>query len=100
MNRADCLRVALISVALAPICAFSQQPRQYTDADYANAEKFMPYNLNPMAYKGQVKAQWLDDDRFWYREVDDSGISYVVVDPAKSTRGQLIDQDKLAAALR
>ena len=60
MNPAHCLRVAIISIALTPVCAFAQQPRQYTDADYANAEKLMPYNVNPLAYKGQVNAQWLD----------------------------------------
>ena len=60
----------------------------------------MAYNVNPLAYKGQVNAQWLDDDRFWYREVDDSGTSYVMVDPAKGSRGPLFDQEKLAAALK
>jgi dipeptidyl aminopeptidase/acylaminoacyl peptidase len=78
----------------------AQQPRQYTDQDYAKAEKFMAYNVNPLAYKGQVNAQWLDNDRFWYREVDDSGITYVMVDPAKSSRKPLFDQDKLTAALK
>ncbi len=73
-----------------------RQPRQYTAQDYANAEKFLAYNANPLAYKGQVNAQWLEDDRFWYREVDSNGISYVLVDPAKGTRGPLVDQAKLA----
>ena len=88
--------------ALSLMCAgvASQQPRQYTDQDYANAEKFMPYNLSPLAYKGQVNAQWLDDDRFWYREVDDSGITYIAADPAKGTRGPLFDQEKMATALK
>jgi dipeptidyl aminopeptidase/acylaminoacyl peptidase len=80
--------------------AMAQQPRQYTAEDYAAAEKFMPYNVNPLAYKGQVKASWLGDDRFWYRNVDEAGISYVVVDPrAKGSRGPLFDQEKVAAGL-
>src|ERR1700761_8951630 len=76
-----------IALAFAAICVAvsAQQPRQYTDADYAAAEKFMPYNAAPLAYKGEVNATWLDDGRFWYRAVDDSGISYVLVDPAKGT---------------
>ena len=100
MNGIDRLRVVLFSLALAPTCAIAQQPRQYSDADYANAEKFMAYNVNPLAYKGQVNAQWLDDDRFWYRDVDDSGITYIAVDPAKSTRAPLFDHEKLAVALK
>ena len=100
MNKAHCLRVALISLALPPVCAIAQQPRQYSEADYANAEKFMAYNVNPLAYKGQVNAQWLDDDRFWYREVDGSGTTYIAVDPRKGSRAPLFDQEKLAAALK
>jgi dipeptidyl-peptidase-4 len=79
--------------------AFAQQPRQYTDQDYAAAEKFMSYNVNPLAYKGVVHAHWLDGDRFWYRVVDDSGVTFMVVDPAKGTRAPAFDQGKLATAL-
>src|ERR1700687_3291881 len=89
-----------VALALVCITAFAQQPRQYTDQDYSNAEKFMAYNINPLAYKGQVNAQWLDDDCFWYREVDASGMTYVMVDPSKGSRAPLFDQEKLAAALK
>jgi dipeptidyl-peptidase 4 len=100
MNAALRLRVVLTSLVMAPACVVCQQPRQYTDADYANAEKFMAYNVNPLAYKGQVNAQWLDDDRFWYREVDDNGTSYIAVDPAKGTRAPLFNHERLASALK
>ncbi|HXS74693.1 MAG TPA: DPP IV N-terminal domain-containing protein [Terracidiphilus sp.] len=100
MNQISCLRVALASLALAPVCVIAQQARQYTNADYANAEKFMAYNLNPLAYKGQVNAQWLDDGRFWYREVDDNGTTYIAVDPAKNSRAPLFDNEKLSSALK
>jgi dipeptidyl-peptidase 4 len=81
--------VTAIAIAASGLCCtttFAQQPRQYTDQDYAAAEKFMGYNVNPLAYKGVVHAQWLDDDRFWYRAVDDSGVTYMIVEPAKGTR--------------
>ena len=100
MTRVKSIAGPCAALAMACLGAAAQQPRQYTDQDYANAEKFMAYNVNPLAYKGQVSAQWLDDDRFYYREVDDSGIAYVVVDPAKGSRGPLFDQEKLAAALK
>ena len=93
MKRAS-LAGPLVALALVCITGSAQQPRQYSDQDYANAEKFMAYNVNPLAYKGQVNAQWLDDDRFWYREVDDSGITYVMVDPAKGSRTPLFDRRK------
>jgi dipeptidyl aminopeptidase/acylaminoacyl peptidase len=90
------------AVALAALCvaAQAQQARQYTDADYAAAEKFMSYNVNPLAFKGQVNAQWMDDGRFWYRAVDETGITYMVVDPGKGTRAPAFDQAKVAALLK
>ena len=94
--------IAGAAAAFAVLCgiAHAQQGRQYSNADYAAAEKFMPYNVNPLAYKGQVSAQWMDDGRFWYKAVDESGISYVLVDPAKGTRGPAFDQAKVAALLK
>ncbi len=87
---------------MAALCAAAaaQSPRQLTDADYAAAEKFMPYNANPLAYKGQVDAHWADDAHFWYRAVDDSGITYILADPGNGTRGPAFDQEKLAALLK
>ena len=73
-NKNSSLVAAAIVIAASGLCCtaiFAQQPRQYTDQDYAAAEKFMSYNVNPLAYKGVVHAQWLDDERFWYRAVDD-----------------------------
>ncbi|HUH62893.1 MAG TPA: DPP IV N-terminal domain-containing protein, partial [Terracidiphilus sp.] len=88
-----------ITAALGAASA-AQTSRQFTAQDYAAAEKFMPYNINPLAYKGQVEAHWADDARFWYRAVDDNSVSYILVDPAKGTRGPAFDQDKLAALLK
>ncbi len=78
----------------------AQQPRQLTEQDYAAAEKFMSYNMNPLAYKGMVNTRWMEDGRFWYRAVDETGITYMLVDPAKSARAAAFDQEKLAAALK
>jgi dipeptidyl-peptidase 4 len=77
-----------------------QQQRQYTTQDYAAAERFMAYNVNPLANQGVVRAQWLDDGRFWYRQADSSGVTYILVDPAKGTHVPAFDQVKLAAALK
>jgi dipeptidyl-peptidase-4 len=91
---------AALTLSLIPAAALGQTPRQLTAKDYAAAEKLMPYNVNPLAWKGLVRAQWLEDGRFWYRAVDESGNSYVLVDPAKGTRGPMFDQEKLATLLK
>jgi len=53
--------VRRVPPTLFALVATAQQPRQYTKQDYAQAEKFMPYNLNPLSYSGVVRAHWLDD---------------------------------------
>ena len=63
----------------------AQQPRIYTAADYAQAEKFLSYNVNPLAWKGVVAPHWMADGRFWYRQVEGTEFTYRIVDPAKKT---------------
>jgi dipeptidyl-peptidase-4 len=60
----------------------------------------MSYNVNPLASKGVVHAHWMEDGRFWYRAVDESGVTYMLVDPATGTRAPAFDQVKLAAAMK
>ena len=75
------------------------QGKQLTNEDYAKAEKFMSYNVNPLVYHGVARPTWMDDGRFWYRDSGPNGVTFVVVDPAKGTKGPAFDQAKLAAAL-
>ena len=75
------------------------QGKQRTTADYARAEKFMAYNVNPLVYHSVVRATWLPDGRFWYRDRDADGATFVLVDPAKGTKAPAFDHAKLAAAL-
>ena len=90
-----------IAALLAGFCAVAaaQAQRQLTAQDYAAAEKFMPYNMNPPAYKGEIDAHWADDAHFWYRSVEDGAATYIMADPARGTRGPAFDQDKLASLL-
>jgi dipeptidyl aminopeptidase/acylaminoacyl peptidase len=97
------LRTATFAFATFGLClvgALAQQPRQYTAQDYAAAERFMSYNVNPLAYQGIVRAQWMDDGRFWYRDANSNGVSFVLVDPAKGTHAAAFDQARLATALK
>jgi dipeptidyl-peptidase 4 len=96
------IKAAAKTVAVFGLCfgaGLAQQQRQYTAQDYAAAERFMSYNVNPLAFKGAIHPQSLEDGRFWYREVDASGASFMIIYPAKGTRAPAFDQAKLAAAL-
>ena len=70
-----------------------------TTADYARAEKFVGYNTTPLVYRAGVRANWLADERFWYRVTTPEGSEFVMVDAAKGTRAPAFDQAKLATAL-
>jgi dipeptidyl aminopeptidase/acylaminoacyl peptidase len=96
---AQAARVLTVLSFAFPPAIVAQQPRVYTAADYAQAEKFMSYNTAPLAYKGVVSPHWMADGRFWYRQVEGTESTYRIVDPAKKTNVVAFDQVKLAAAL-
>jgi dipeptidyl-peptidase-4 len=75
------------------------QGKQLTTEDYARAEKFMGYNVNPLVYHGVARPTWMEDGRFWYRDNGQAGVTFMVVDPAKGTKTPAFDQIKLASAL-
>jgi dipeptidyl-peptidase-4 len=90
------MRLAAFLLLCTPLFA---QPRAYTAADYARAEKFMPYNTTPLVYRATVRPNWMADDRFWYRITTPAGAEFVVVDPGKGTRTPAFDHVRLATAL-
>ncbi len=101
-NLSNSLKFAAFVAGTLSVAAVAQT-RQYTTADYAAAEKFMSYNIEPLAFAGSVHAEWFtdpNDNRFWYRAADQSGVTYMLVDPAKGTRAPAFDQPKLTTALK
>src|ERR1043166_6383056 len=91
------LRLAIAS-SVAIISGAAQQ-RTLTSADYARAEKFMPYNTTPLVFHSGVRPTWLADDRFWYRNTTAEGAEFVLVDAARATRVPAFDHARLPAAL-
>ena len=87
-------------LCLVGVSAFAQGPRVYTDKDYAQAEKFMPYNVNGLVLHAVEDPTWLPDGRVWYRDRGARGLSFTLVDPVKHTKAPAFDQAKLATALQ
>jgi dipeptidyl aminopeptidase/acylaminoacyl peptidase len=88
--------------ATAPVVAQRPAPevrRQITAADYARAERFLRAGTAPLVFGTSVRATWLDNDRFWYRNDIPDGTEFVLVDPARRSRTRAFDHVKLAAAL-
>jgi dipeptidyl aminopeptidase/acylaminoacyl peptidase len=78
---------------------FSQQPDSVTTKDYANAESFLRYTTQQYVDNGLVNPNWINSDKFWYRNLNAQGSEFILVDPAKGTRTPAFDQQKLANAL-
>ncbi|HTY38757.1 MAG TPA: DPP IV N-terminal domain-containing protein, partial [Bacteroidota bacterium] len=78
-------------VAIALLCLPAivlSQSKVFTAEDYARAEKFLGPNVAPLVVGGSVSVKWLEGDRFWYRTTTPEGTEYVLIDPAKKTRGK------------
>ena len=89
--------VAILGIVLAgPAHA---QTRALTADDYARAERFMGYNVNPLVLHVPAQPTWISDDRFWYRTTTENGAEFFVVDATTGARTPAFDQAKLAAAL-
>ena len=79
------LRGTLLALLLTPALVAQQRtetPGPFTAADYARAEKFMPYNTTPLVLRSGIRPAWLTDgqDRFWYRVTTEKGTDAVLVD--------------------
>lgn len=79
--------------------AFSQNTDSLTAKDYANAERFLWFSTQPYVDNGYVIPNWINGDKFWYRNLNAQGSEFILVDAAKGTRTAAFDQQKLATAL-
>jgi len=68
-------------------------------ADYARAEQYLGYNTFPLVANGPVQANWLPDDRFWYRTVTATGAEFIMVDAARATKTPAFNHAAVAATL-
>jgi dipeptidyl aminopeptidase/acylaminoacyl peptidase len=93
------LAILLAATIVGRAAIVAQTGPSVTAADYARAEKFLAQNLTGLVIGGSVTANWLPDERFWYRNVLADGAEFLVVDPVKKTRGRAFDHAKIAAAL-
>lgn len=84
--------------ALAALPVLGQTPRALTAADYERAERFMPYNMEPLMLDADTPT-WLTKGTLWYRRTSAEGSEFVRVDVARGTQQPAFDQNRLAQAL-
>ncbi|MFI5311723.1 MAG: DPP IV N-terminal domain-containing protein, partial [Gemmatimonadales bacterium] len=76
---------ALLATLVAFSSAAAQAPRFFS-TDYDRAVRMLAPTAGPLVVGGAVAANWLPDERFWYRNTTATGTETVLVDPAKRTR--------------
>jgi dipeptidyl-peptidase-4 len=96
-------RLALAALPLAAIfcaAAEAQQPGHvYTANDYAEAERFMQYNVDPLVSHTVEHPTWLADGRLLYRDSTPEGYTLSLVDPARGTVTAAFDHRRIATEL-
>jgi hypothetical protein len=71
-----------------------------THADYARAERFLPWNVEPLIYHAGLTPHWIaGGPRFWYRIRTRAGWRFMFVDPVANAQRIGFDHKRLAAAL-
>ncbi len=69
-------------------------------ANWQLAARFAPYKVASLTHSTSVSPQWIGEtDRFWYQWENSDGTFYYIVDPARATKRQIFDNDRIAAEL-
>ena len=94
-------RSALLPVLSFAVCVFPLAAQQvYTAHDYAQAERWMAYNVRGLVHHTIDDVTYLPDGRIFYTDPGAGGVSYMIADPAHGTKAPAFDKAKLAAAVR
>ncbi|WP_293301162.1 S9 family peptidase [Pedobacter sp. UBA4863] len=66
--------------------AVNAQNKPLTTNDYARAEQFLGYNIEPLVTGGSVRANWVSPSKFWYTTKTKNGNETYEVDALKKTK--------------
>jgi len=89
--------LVMFAAACVPMTAFAQQV--YTAKDYANAERWMSYNVSSLVKHTVGGVTYLADGRVFFRDPGAGGTAYMIADPTKGSVTPAFDNAMLAAAL-
>jgi len=74
------------------------QNKPLTEQDYARAEQFLSYHIEPFVDEGASRPVWIGD-QFWYFSKTVEGSQFLLVNPAKKTKAPLFNHQQLAVEL-
>ncbi len=84
--------------AILTVFTLKAQNKPLTEQDYARAEQFLSYNIEPFVDESAGMPFWVGE-QFWYLSKTDKGNQFLLVNPAKKTKEPLFDHQQLTAEL-
>jgi dipeptidyl-peptidase-4 len=92
--------VSIVSTTLLAFAVTAASAQQVlTDHDYAQAERWMSYNVTPLVQHTVRAPKYLADGRVFFADPGTGGTAYMIADPKTATLVPAFDSAKLAAAL-
>ncbi len=92
-------RLVLVAFSLSSCMSAAFAQKTYTAQDYAGAEKYMGYNVNPLVKHTIGGVTYLPDGRVFFRDPGAGGTAYMLADPKTGQTTQAFDATRLALAL-
>lgn len=94
------IHMRVFSLLLLFSMALTAGAQQAPEANYRLAARFSPKKLEKLIFSTNVDPHWLkQSDRFWYEWSTPKGKTWFLVDPARSSKKPLFDNEKLAAEI-
>ena len=85
--------------AILTVFTLKAQNKPLTEQDYARAEQFLSYNVEPFVDGTTVRPNWTNGAQLIYLATTKNGSEFLRVDPVKKTKVPAFDHQKLAEAL-
>ena len=103
LNRCSSFVVATVVASVVAVALPVAAQKVYTKQDYAQAERWMSYNVNGLVHHTIRGVDYLPDGRVFYRDPGVGGTAYMIAGQAPGATAWSVapafDNAKLAAAL-
>ncbi len=74
-------------------------PDKLTAEDYERAENSLAQHTRSLVYGASVRANWINNDQFWYRNQFEEGYEFILVNAKTQKKERAFDHKKLAKVL-
>ncbi len=74
-------------------------PEKLTTEDYKRGEMSLRQHTSSLVFNGTVRANWIDETHFWYRNSIPEGKEFILVNIEKRFKQRAFDHEKLAKAI-